>query len=59
MLAVKSIQSKQIARFQDAVDEYYSFIAEFPESGNKKEAEEMYKEASKFIKEPENELTQN
>jgi len=59
MLAVKSIQSKQIERFQDAIDEYYSFIAEFPESRNKKEAEEMYKEASRFIKEPENELTQN
>jgi outer membrane protein assembly factor BamD len=59
MLAVKSVQSKQIERFQDAIDEYYSFIAEFPESENKKEAEEMYEVASRFIKEPENELTQN
>jgi outer membrane protein assembly factor BamD len=59
MLAVKSVQSKQIERFQDAIDEYYSFIAEFPESENKKEAEEMYEIASRFIKEPENELTQN
>jgi outer membrane protein assembly factor BamD len=59
MLAVKSIESKQTERFQDAIDEYYSFVAEFPESRNKKEADDMYKEASKFVKEPENELTNN
>jgi outer membrane protein assembly factor BamD len=59
MLAVKSIQSKQTERFQDAIDEYYTYIAEFPESKNKDEADEMYLEASKFVKEPENELTNN
>jgi outer membrane protein assembly factor BamD len=59
MLAVNSVQSKQTERFQDAIDEYFSFIAEFPESRNKKEADEIYKEASKYVKEPENELTNN
>ena len=59
MLAVNSIQSKQTERFQDAIDEYYSYIAEYPQSKNKKEADEMYVEASKFVKEPENELTNN
>jgi outer membrane protein assembly factor BamD len=59
MLAVKSVSTKQVERYQDAVDEYLSFIAEFPESENKKEAEEMYKEASKFTKESNIELTNN
>ena len=58
-LAAKSIQSRQTERFQDAIDEYFSFVAEFPESKNKKEADEMYEEASKFVKEPETELTNN
>jgi outer membrane protein assembly factor BamD len=59
MLAVKSIFTKQIERFQDTVDEYYSFIAEFPQSKNKKEADEMYQVASKYIKEPDKALTDN
>jgi outer membrane protein assembly factor BamD len=59
MLAVNSIQSKQIERFQDTIDEYYSFVAEFPENKNKKEADNMYKEATKHIKEPNTELTDN
>jgi outer membrane protein assembly factor BamD len=59
MLAVNSVQSKQTERFQDAIDEYFSFIAEYPESRNKKEADEIYKEASKYVKVPENELTNN
>ncbi len=59
MLAIRSIQSKQTERFQDTVDEYYSFIAEFPDSKNKKEAEDMYKIASKYINETDKELTNN
>ncbi len=59
MLAVNSIQNKRTERFQDAIDEYYSFIAEFPESKSKKEADDIYKDASKYIKEPINELTNN
>jgi outer membrane protein assembly factor BamD len=49
MLALNSITAKQTERFQDAVDEYYAFIAEFPESKNKKEAETIYRESSKYI----------
>jgi len=60
LLAVNSIQSKQTERFQDAIDEYYTYIAEFPESRNKEEADEMYQEASRFVKQPEeNELSKN
>jgi outer membrane protein assembly factor BamD len=59
MLAAKSVYSKQVERYQDTIDEYYSFITEFPESKNRKEAEGIYKEASKFAKEPNTELTEN
>jgi len=60
-LALKSVLSKQTERFQDTVDEYYSFITEFPESKNKKEADDMYQVASHYIKdtETEKELTNN
>jgi outer membrane protein assembly factor BamD len=59
MLAVKSVQAKQTERFQDTIDEYYAFITEYPESKNKKEANDIYKEASKYTKEPSTELTNN
>jgi len=59
LLAVKSIHSKQTERFQDTVDEYYSFITEFPESKNKKEADDMYHVASEYIKVTDKELTNN
>ena len=42
LLADNSIISKQKERFQNTVDEYYSFISEFPESAYKREAERMY-----------------
>ena len=61
LLAEKSIQAKQTERYQDAVDEYFAFITEFPESKNKKEAEDMYQIASQYIKDKETdkELTDN
>lgn len=59
LLATNSVQSKQTERFQDTVDEYYSFIAEYPASSNKKEAEDIYKESSRYIKEPITEIQKN
>lgn len=59
LLAVNSIQSKRTERYQDTVDEYFSFVTEFPESKSKKEAEDMYKESSKFIKETDTETLKN
>jgi outer membrane protein assembly factor BamD len=59
LLAVNSISSKQTERFQDAVDEYYSFVAEFPESPSKREAEAIYHDASKYITETDKETLNN
>ncbi len=42
LLADNSIIEKRIERFQNAIDEYYSFITEFPESMYRREADRMY-----------------
>ncbi len=49
MLADNSIQTKKKERFQDAIDEYYSFVAEFPESKFIKEAKRYYKLSSRNL----------
>ena len=48
-LALYSIQSKQIERYQDAIDEYFSYIAEFPEGGDRAEADQMYEASRKLV----------
>ena len=59
LLALNSINVKQTERFQDLVDEYFSFVAEYPNSKNKKDADVMYKESSKYIKDKDTETLNN
>ena len=49
-MAVQSIQEKKVERYRDAVDEYYAFKNEFPESKYSKEVEKIFKESSKEFK---------
>jgi outer membrane protein assembly factor BamD len=49
LYAVKSISSKQVERFQTALDEYYSFIEEFPQSKYKKDATRIFQSTAKFL----------
>jgi len=49
MLADKSILSKKKERFQDTIDEYYSFAAEFPESKFLKEAIRYYRLSVRYL----------
>lgn len=49
MYAAKSIETKKKERFQAAVDEYYSFKSEFPESEFIKDANKYYKVSSKYL----------
>lgn len=49
LLADNSIFSKQRERYQAAVDEYYSFIGEFPDGSHSKEAERIYESSNKFL----------
>lgn len=48
--AVNSIESKQKERYQKTIDEYYSFIAEFPESKYRKEMDGFFEIAQNSIK---------
>jgi len=50
LTAQKSIPSKQRDRFQTALDEYYSFIEEYPKSSHEKEVARIYEVTAKFLK---------
>lgn len=49
--ASQSIEEKKADRFRDVVDEYYSFINNYPDSENRKEADNIMKIASKYVNE--------
>jgi outer membrane protein assembly factor BamD len=49
LLAENSIVTRQVERYQDSVDEYYSFVGEFPESNYRQQADRIYDEALKEI----------
>ncbi len=51
LLAENSVIEKQQERYQSAVDEYYSFLDEFPESEYIKEAEKIYTSVQEKITE--------
>jgi outer membrane protein assembly factor BamD len=46
-----SVDERKSDRFREVVDEYYSFINNYPDSPNRNEAENIYKIASKYVKE--------
>jgi len=49
LYADKSVPSKQRERFQSALDEYYSFIGEFPEGPHSKEAIRIYESSTNYL----------
>lgn len=49
-LARESVPEKREARFRDAIDEYYSFINDYPESKYMNEAKGMFKDAESIVK---------
>lgn len=48
--ASQSVDEKKIDRFRVVIDEYYSFINNYPDGSNRKEADNIYKIASKYVK---------
>ena len=50
-LGTESVDEKKEERMREAIDEYYAFKNEFPESKYMKEVESIYKDASKYVKE--------
>ncbi len=49
LLADNSVPSKQRERYQAAVDEYLSFIGEFPDGPHSREATRIYESSNKFL----------
>jgi len=50
LLAENSVPARRLERFQSTVDEYYSFIGEFPTSRYARDAQRMYERADRFVK---------
>lgn len=49
--ARQSVEEKQAERYRDVIDEYYSYINNFPDTENRKEADNMFKQAGRYVKE--------
>ena len=49
-MSVYSVLEKKTERYRETIDEYYAFKNEFPESKYGKEADKIFKEAEKVIK---------
>ena len=49
LLADNSVLSKKKERFQTTVDEYYSFIGEFPDGPHTREAKRLYENSTKYL----------
>lgn len=48
-LAANSIERKKTERYHDAIDEYYGFTNEYPESKYMNEAKALYKQAAPYV----------
>jgi outer membrane protein assembly factor BamD len=54
LLADNSITSLQRERYQATVDEYYSFIGEFPDGPHSREARRIYETSNKYLEDNSN-----
>ena len=48
--AYQSVDEKKEERFREVIDEYYSFINDYPDTRNRKEADNILKIAQKYVK---------
>jgi outer membrane protein assembly factor BamD len=48
--AVQSIPERKIERYNNTIDEYYNFVNEFPEGKLKKQADKIFNESKKIVK---------
>ncbi len=49
LLAINSVEDKKEERLSSALDEYFTFVDEFPESKYKKEADKFYETTAKLL----------
>ncbi|MBQ9821613.1 MAG: outer membrane protein assembly factor BamD [Muribaculaceae bacterium] len=47
--ASESVDEKKSERFRTVIDEYYTFINDYPDSEHRKEADNIFKVANKFV----------
>lgn len=47
--AVESVVEKKVERFRVVIDEYYSFINDYPNSKDRREADNIFKVANKYV----------
>ena len=59
LLAIGSVKEKQEVRLSSALDEYFSFVDEYPESKYKKEVTKFYSTTSKMLNYKEDEININ
>ena len=51
LYAVNSMPNRQKIRYQDTLDEYYSFIEEYPDSKYSRDVRSIYQRTERFLKE--------
>ncbi len=49
LLAIRSVEDKKEERLSSALDEYFTFVDEFPESDHKREVEKFYETTAKML----------
>jgi len=59
LLAIGSVYDKKQERLSSALDEYFSFVDEFPESKHIKDAEKVHKETSQLLNYKDDEIIIN
>jgi outer membrane protein assembly factor BamD len=60
LLAVNSIEEKKEIRLSSALDEYFSFVDEYPESKYRKEVDRFYETTAELLNyKPEEEININ
>jgi len=59
LLAIRSIQEKQEVRLSSALDEYFTFIDEYPDSKHRKEVDKFYDVTAKLLNYNEEEININ
>jgi outer membrane protein assembly factor BamD len=52
MYAYNSLKIKQRERYQAALDDYYSFVEEFPKTEYLKDVNSIYQKTSKYLNIP-------
>lgn len=50
-IASLSVEEKKADRFREVIDEYYSFVNNYPDGANREEADNILKIAQKYVKE--------